>query len=63
VLDVLVIGGGHAGIEAAAAAARLGASVALVTLDARAVGRLSCNPAIGGVGKATSSGRCTPSAA
>jgi len=51
VLDVLVIGGGHAGLEAAAAASRTGARVGLVTLDARAVGRLSCNPAIGGVGK------------
>lgn len=50
-MDVLIIGGGHAGLEAAAAAARLGASTTLVTLDARAIGRLSCNPAIGGVGK------------
>lgn len=49
--DVLVVGGGHAGLEAAGAAARLGASVALVTLDAAAIGRMSCNPAIGGIGK------------
>ncbi len=50
-LDVLVVGGGHAGVEAALAAARLGASVALVTLRADAVGRMSCNPAVGGIGK------------
>lgn len=50
-LDVLVIGGGHAGLEAAAAASRLGARAGLVTLHRDAVGRLSCNPAIGGVGK------------
>ena len=49
--DVVVIGGGHAGIEAAHAAARLGMSTALVSMDTRAVGRMSCNPAIGGVAK------------
>jgi len=49
--DVLVVGGGHAGIEAAAAAARVGAKTAIVTLDPAAIGRMSCNPAIGGVGK------------
>ena len=49
--DVLVVGGGHAGLEAAAASARLGASCALITLEAAAIGRMSCNPAIGGVGK------------
>ncbi|MCW3797730.1 tRNA uridine-5-carboxymethylaminomethyl(34) synthesis enzyme MnmG [Sphingomonas sp. BN140010] len=49
--DVLVIGGGHAGCEAAAAAARRGASVGLVTLDASNLGQMSCNPSIGGVGK------------
>jgi tRNA uridine 5-carboxymethylaminomethyl modification enzyme len=49
--DVLVVGGGHAGLEAAAAAARLGAKTALISLQAGAIGRMSCNPAIGGVGK------------
>lgn len=49
--DVLVVGGGHAGAEAAAAAARMGVSVALVTLRAESIGVMSCNPAIGGLGK------------
>ena len=49
--DVLVIGGGHAGTEAAAAAARRGARTALVSFDAHRIGALSCNPSIGGLGK------------
>jgi tRNA uridine 5-carboxymethylaminomethyl modification enzyme len=49
--DVIVIGGGHAGCEAAAAAARMGASVALVTHRFATIGAMSCNPAIGGLGK------------
>jgi tRNA uridine 5-carboxymethylaminomethyl modification enzyme len=49
--DVLVIGGGHAGSEAAAAAARRGARVGLLTFRAEDVGQMSCNPSIGGVGK------------
>lgn len=51
VYDVVVIGGGHAGCEAAAAAARTGANIALVTMQADRIGAMSCNPAIGGIGK------------
>jgi tRNA uridine 5-carboxymethylaminomethyl modification enzyme len=52
-LDVLVVGGGHAGTEAAVAAARLGARVALITSALETIGQMSCNPAIGGVAKGT----------
>ena len=49
--DIVVIGGGHAGAEAAWAASRLGASTALVTLDPTKIGQMSCNPAIDGLAK------------
>src|SRR5438046_668156 len=49
--DVIVIGAGHAGCEAASASARLGASTALLTLNLDLIGQMSCNPAIGGIGK------------
>ncbi|MFL6276540.1 MAG: FAD-dependent oxidoreductase, partial [Blastocatellia bacterium] len=49
--DVIVIGGGHAGCEAAYIAARLGARTALLTIDANSIGQMSCNPAIGGIAK------------
>lgn len=48
---IIVIGGGHAGVEAACVAARMGVRVALVTMDASKIGAMSCNPAIGGLGK------------
>ena len=49
--DVIIVGGGHAGCEAAAAASRMGARAALVTMRADRIGEMSCNPAIGGLGK------------
>jgi tRNA uridine 5-carboxymethylaminomethyl modification enzyme len=51
VFEVIVVGGGHAGCEAASAAARLGAETALVTLNLDLIGQMSCNPAIGGIAK------------
>src|SRR6059058_3741798 len=52
-LDVIVVGAGHAGTEAAVAAARAGARVAIVTSALETIGQMSCNPAIGGVAKGT----------
>ena len=49
--DVIVIGGGHAGIEAASSSSRMGANTALITMDIKKIGEMSCNPAIGGLGK------------
>ena len=49
--DVIIVGGGHAGTEAASAAARMGAKTALITMKADKIGEMSCNPAIGGLGK------------
>lgn len=51
IYDVMVIGGGHAGVEACYAAWKIGVKTALVTMEANAIGRMSCNPAIGGVSK------------
>ena len=49
--DIIVAGAGHAGIEASIAAAKMGCSVGLFTMDINTIGRLSCNPAIGGTAK------------
>jgi tRNA uridine 5-carboxymethylaminomethyl modification enzyme len=51
IFDILVVGGGHAGVEAAAVAARMGARVGLISFSADTIGAMSCNPAIGGLGK------------
>src|SRR6266436_411406 len=51
VFDVIVVGAGHAGCEAALAAARMGCDTAMITLNLDHIGQMSCNPAIGGIGK------------
>ena len=50
-LDCIVVGGGHAGVEAAHAAARIGAKTCLVTISTETIGKMSCNPAVGGLAK------------
>ena len=58
--DIIVVGGGHAGVEAAAIGARMGLRVALVTFDPQTVGAMSCNPAIGGLGNCNAAISPTP---
>ena len=55
--DVIVVGGGHAGAEASATAARMGARTLLITMNLQAIGQMSCNPAIGGMARASLLGR------
>ena len=49
--DIVIVGGGHAGVEAANIAAKKNCSVLMITMDKKAIGRMSCNPAIGGLAK------------
>ena len=49
--DIIVVGAGHAGCEAASAAARLGSKTLLITMDMNTIGQMSCNPAVGGIAK------------
>ena len=49
--DIIIVGGGHAGVEAAMIASKLGCRIGIVSMDKQSIGRMSCNPAIGGVAK------------
>ena len=49
--NIVVVGGGHAGVEAAKIASKIGCKVSLITMDEKSIGRMSCNPAIGGIAK------------
>ena len=60
--DVIVIGAGHAGCEAACAAARMGARTVVITMDMNKIAQMSCNPAVGGIAKGQSSVRSMRSA-
>jgi len=59
--DIIVVGAGHAGCEAAAAAANLGSKVLLITMNMQTIAQMSCNPAMGGIAKVRSSVKLTHS--
>ena len=59
--DIIVVGAGHAGCEAASAAARMGSKTLLITMDMNKIGQMSCNPAVGGIGARSLTHRHTDS--